>query len=76
MLDWSRTGITTIAYSIGKLQDGYDKLDTGLSNNNNIINNNIQSKSLIKRNLSKHITTIGTWNVRILRGTQWRNSGK
>ena len=70
--DRSGPEITTTAYSIGKHQEGYDKLDAGLSNNNNInsINNNIQTKSLIKKNkFTKHITTIGTWNVRTLRST-------
>ena len=45
-----RLGFEMTAYSIGKHQDGYDKLDAGLSNNNNInsINSNIQTKSLIK----------------------------
>ena len=66
--------IITTAYSITKPQQGYGKLDTGLSNNHNInsININIQTKSLIKRkiNLPKRITTIGTRNIRTLQGIE------
>ena len=73
MPDRSQPGIPTTAYAIGKLQDGYDKLDTGSNNNNNIIqrtHNNKQLSTSTKRriNLPKNITTIGTWNVRTLRG--------
>ena len=72
MPDRSRPGKPTNVYAIGTLQGGYDKLDTGSNNNNNIIqrtHNNKQLSTSTKRriNLPKHITTIGTWNVRTLR---------
>ena len=72
MPDGSRPGIPMTAYAIGKLQDGYDKLNTGSNNNNNIIQrtyNNKQLSTSTKRriHLPKHITTIGTWNIRTLR---------
>ena len=65
--DRTCSGITTSAYSIGYSQDGCAKLDIGTKE---ILTTHTQKITITRRTLKSPtiITTIGTWNVRTLRG--------
>ena len=67
MPDRTCPGIITSAQSIGNTQDGCTKLATGTKE---ILTTHSQKITITKRTLKlpTNITTIGTWNVRTLRG--------